>query len=79
MQLGRLLKDNNIEFYKYFKGNMYFNIYNFDDDTYYTFPIPVTEVPEYMNIYGVDRAILAVRWIRLAINNGTFTKKHIFD
>ncbi len=79
MQLGELIKNNNIDFHKYDRGKMYFQIFHFEENSYFTFPIPVADIPEHMNIYSTDRAIIALRWIRKAMENGTFVKKHLYD
>lgn len=64
-----LVKDNTVEMDKYRAQHVYYLIaYN---KKLYSFPVPLEDVQE-ATLNSSERAIAMMRYIRMAINNGTF-------
>lgn len=64
INLKDLIKDNYVTFLSYKKGFFYYNIKN------YIFPVPVDDIGD-GELLHTDKAIMFMRWIRKAIQEGT--------
>ncbi len=74
-RLKSLLKDNWVNFSHYRKGYLYYLIAEQDDEstTTYCFPVPIEDVGD-ATFGSVEKAILFMRYIRKASEEGSFAK-----
>ena len=66
-----LIKDNTAEFNRYRQQHMYYEIAYLG--SLYTFPVPLEDVQD-ATLNHSEKAITMMRYIRMAINNGTFVE-----
>lgn len=79
--IKNIVKDNIVVFNSFRANTFYYNVsINTDESAFpvpYTFPIPLDDVDgATMKLH--DKAIYFMRWIRKAIDDGTFLK-HEYD
>lgn len=78
--IKNLIKDRSVEFEYYRAGNFYYSLdypksMCSDDGVYtYVFPVPVEDVGD-ATLNWKDKAIYFMRYIRKAIEQGTFIQK----
>lgn len=75
--------DRTVNFQRYRKGVLYYTVYATvaDGESYtggtitaaYTFPVPLSDVGD-ATLLRQDKSILFMRWIRKAIEDGTFVR-----
>jgi hypothetical protein len=69
MNIKDIVKNNTVTFNYYRQGVMYYEVtYN---DAEYTFPVPLSDVGD-ATLNVAEKAILYMRYIRKAIEEGTF-------
>lgn len=68
-----LVKDNYVEFHEYRQGIAYYFI-NFEEDRCGYFPVPLEDIGD-ATLKSMDKAIFFMRYIRKALEDGTFIVK----
>jgi hypothetical protein len=71
MNLKDIVKGRNVHFLKYRKGNLYYFIDL--DEGMYSFPVPIEDCGD-ATFKCSDKAITFMRYIRKALEDGTFVK-----
>ena len=71
MDIKLIVKDNVVRFSRYRQGNAYYTVSVPAQKASYTFPVPLADVGE-ATLLSVDKALLFMRYIRKAIDEGTF-------
>lgn len=75
LTIKEIVKDNIVNFDRYRKGVLYYNVIIVQHDLTETFEFPVpTEDCGDATFPASDKAILFMRYIRKAIDDGTFVK-----
>lgn len=69
MELAKVVKNNTVHFLCYRAGNLFYWVEV--DGERYEFPVPIEDTGD-ATFPAQDKAILLMRYIRKAINNGTF-------
>lgn len=78
LTIKEIVKDNYVKFRKYRKGILYYGIVimnnvSVDDAGLYEFPVPIEDCGD-ADFQNSDKAILFMRYIRKALDDGTFVK-----
>jgi hypothetical protein len=78
LTIKEIIKDNHVKFREYRKGILYYQIVimndiSLDDAGLYTFPVPLDDCGD-ATFKASDKAILFMRYIRKAMDDGTFIK-----
>lgn len=80
LTLKEIVKDNHVKFREYRKGIMYYQIVilngvhiDSDDGGLYIFPVPIDDCGD-ATFTCNDKAIMFMRYIRKALDDGTFVK-----
>ena len=82
LTIKEIVKDNTVEFVRYRKGNLYYRVIillNYEEYPYitygetYEFPVPIEDCGD-ADFHSHDKAILFMRYIRKALEEGTFVK-----
>lgn len=73
MNITQLIKDNHVSFVEYRKGFFYYRIKE-PSDNYHIFPVPLDDIGD-ATLKFTDKAIYFMRYIRKAIEEGTFIKE----
>jgi len=68
-----IVKDNEVTFLRYRQGIAYYTVRVPNDDVDYLFPVPLNDVGD-ATLLARDKAIVFMRYIRKAIEEGTFVK-----
>jgi hypothetical protein len=68
-----VFKDNFVFFDSFRAGIFYYTIYKKDSDISYLFQVPIEDIGG-ATLLAEDKAVTYMRWIRKAIENGTFIK-----
>jgi hypothetical protein len=73
-----IIKDNSVKFREYRKGILYYQIVimndvSIEDAGLYTFPVPLEDCGD-ATFKASDKAIMFMRYIRKALDEGTFVK-----
>lgn len=71
MTLKQIVKDNQVQFSHYRAGHLYYNVPIEQDQ--YCFPVPVEDIGD-ATFLNSDKAIIMMRYIRKALELGTFVK-----
>ncbi len=71
MNIKDVVKDNTIHFLKYRQGHIYYSIKV--QEVNYSFPVPLDDIGD-ATFDRNDKAIRFMRWIRKALEDGTFVK-----
>ncbi len=69
MNIKDIVKNNSVTFNYYRKGNLYFTV-QYEGQTY-IFPVPTDDLGD-ATVNNVDKAIYLMRYIRKAIDDGSF-------
>ena len=72
MNIKEIVKDNTVRFVRYRQGIIYYGV-NVPDRGDFIFPVPIDDIGE-ATLELEDKAILFMRYIRLAINQGSFVR-----
>jgi len=73
MDIKEIVKDNEVRFAKYRQGFAYYTVRVPSDGIDYTFPVPLSDIGD-ATLLASDKAIVFMRYIRKAIEDGTFVK-----
>jgi hypothetical protein len=73
MDIKEIVKDNTVRFAKYRKGTAYYAVSVPSEGADYVFPVPLTDVGD-ATLLATDKAMLFMRYIRKAIDEGTFLR-----
>lgn len=73
MNIKEVVRNNRVRFSYYREGVMYYSV-AVDGETY-VFPVPLEDVGN-ATLLDTDKAILFMRYIRKAREDGTFVLKH---
>ncbi len=71
LNLKELIKDNTVYFQYYRKGHLYYAI-GFEGESY-SFPVPIEDTGD-ASFNVTEKAILLMRYIRKAMDEGSFAK-----
>lgn len=71
MTLKQIIKNNQVQFSHYRAGHLYYNIAV--DQENFSFPVPVTDIGD-ATFLKQDKAIIMMRYIRKALEAGTFVR-----
>lgn len=71
LELKQIVKDNEAHFSFYRNGNCFYRV-NVEDQNY-EFPVPIEDVGE-ASLFAKFKAITLMRYIRKALEEGTFVK-----
>jgi hypothetical protein len=71
MDLKDIVKDNYVNFLRYRQGVMYYTVKVPGKENSYMFPVPLSDVGD-ATLSCRDKAIIFMRYIRKAIEDGTF-------
>ena len=70
MNIKEIVKDNEVNFFRYRQGVMYYTVKVPGHDKEHMFPVPVSDVGD-ATLHAQDKAIIFMRYIRKAIEDGT--------
>lgn len=73
MNLKQIVKDNRVNFSHYRAGHLYYHVSVAQD--WYSFPVPVNDIGD-ATFLNEDKAIMMMRYIRKALDNGTFVRSN---
>jgi hypothetical protein len=73
MHIKQIVKDNEVRFMRYRQGVAYYSVYVQAEHAAYVFPVPLADIGD-ATLLDRDKAILFMRYIRKALEDGTFTK-----
>jgi hypothetical protein len=71
MNIKEIVKDNKVNFFRYRQGVMYYTVKVPGYDQEHMFPVPLSDVGD-ATLQAQDKAIIFMRYIRKAIDDGTF-------
>ncbi|MBF0207908.1 MAG: hypothetical protein HQK53_13590 [Oligoflexia bacterium] len=79
LTIKEIIKDNYVKFSRYRKGILYYHVVilrdvNEDDAGIYDFPVPIDDCGD-ADFPASDKAIMFMRYIRKALEDGTFIKR----
>lgn len=66
-----IVKDNTVHFHHYRADHLYYDVI-VNGETY-IFPVPISDIGE-ATFNHIEKAMLLMRYIRIALNDGTFVK-----
>ncbi|MBI2295653.1 MAG: hypothetical protein HYU76_06390 [Betaproteobacteria bacterium] len=73
MDIREIVKDNEVRFAKYRQGFAYYTVHVPSEGIDYTFPVPLSDIGD-ATLLATDKALVFMRYIRKAIEEGTFVK-----
>jgi hypothetical protein len=73
-----IVKDNNVRFVRYRQGVAYYAVSVPGENDDRVFPVPLSDVGD-ATLLAQDRAIIFMRYIRKAIDDGTFVSSNDGD
>jgi hypothetical protein len=73
MEIKELVRENEVRFVRYRQGFAYYAIRARAESVDYVFPVPLSDIGD-ATLLANDRAIVFMRYIRQALENGTFVK-----
>lgn len=73
MNIKEIVKDNTVRFLRYRQGHAYYAVTVPEEDIEYYFPVPLEDIGD-ATLEAEDKAIVFMRYIRKAIEDGTFVK-----
>jgi hypothetical protein len=73
MDIKGIVKDNTVRFAKYRKGIAYYAVTVPSEGIDYVFPVPLDDVGD-ATLLATDKALLFMRYIRKALDEGTFRR-----
>lgn len=73
MDIKEIVKDNSVFFSKYRQGFVYYTVRVPSEGIDYIFPVPLSDIGD-ATLFPKDKAIVFMRYIRKAIEDGTFIK-----
>lgn len=73
MNIKDIIKGNTVKFVEYRKGFLYYDVFMNDTWDTYIFPVPIEDCGD-ATFKCEDKAIYFMRYIRKALEEGTFVK-----
>ena len=73
MDIKEIVKNNEVRFAFYRQGVAYYNVRVPSAGSEYTFPVPLSDVGD-ATLLATDKALLFMRYIRQALEQGTFVR-----
>ena len=73
MNIKEIVKDNTVAFFKYRQGIAYYTVRVPSTGAEHMFPVPLEDIGD-ATLLANDKAIVFMRYIRKAIDEGTFVK-----
>jgi len=73
VNIKEIVKDNSVAFLKYRQGIAYYTVRVPSTDVDHMFPVPLEDIGD-ATLLATDKAIVFMRYIRKAIDEGTFVK-----
>ena len=73
MNIKEIVKDNTVRFLYYRQGHAYYAVKVPEEGIEYYFPVPLEDIGD-ATLEAKDKAIVFMRYIRKAIEDGTFVK-----
>ncbi len=73
MNIKEIVKDNTVRFVRYRQGFAYYGVH-VPEQGEYTFPVPLADIGD-ATLEHEDKAILFMRYIRRALDDGTFVRR----
>lgn len=73
MDIKEIVKDNIVSFARYRQGMAYYTVRVPSTGTDHTFPVPLSDIGD-ATLLARDKAIVFMRYIRKAIDEGTFVR-----
>jgi len=74
MDIKDIVKDNEVRFARYRQGYAYYTVRVTSENAEYTFPVPLSDIGD-ATLLATDKAIVFMRYIRQALQDGTFAKE----
>jgi hypothetical protein len=74
MDLKEIVKDNAVRFVRYRQGYAYYAVHVPSEKADYVFPVPISDIGD-ATLLATDKALVFMRYIRQALQDGTFTKE----
>ena len=75
MNIKEIVKNNAVKFQRYRQGHMYYVVTVPGEEGEFSFPVPLEDVGD-ATLESEDKAIVFMRYIRKAIEDGTFIKSN---
>jgi hypothetical protein len=73
MDIKEIVKDNVVSFAKYRQGFAYYTVRVPSEGVDYVFPVPLSDIGD-ATLLAKDKALVFMRYIRQALQDGTFIK-----
>jgi hypothetical protein len=73
MDIKDIVKNNEVAFAKYRQGVAYYTVRVPTDGVEYMFPVPLSDIGD-ATLLAKDKALVFMRYIRQALQDGTFVK-----
>ena len=73
MDIKEIVKDNEVAFAKYRQGIAYYTVRVPSEGVDYMFPVPLADIGD-ATLHAKDKALVFMRYIRKALEDGTFIK-----
>ena len=73
MDIKEIVRDNTVSFAKYRQGFAYYTVRVPSEGEDYVFPVPLADIGD-ATLLAKDKAMVFMRYIRKAIDDGTFVK-----
>jgi hypothetical protein len=73
MDIKQIVKDNEVRFQRYRQGHAYYAVRVPAEGVEYTFPVPLSDIGD-ATLLATDKAIVFMRYIRKALEDGTFVR-----
>ena len=73
MDIKEIVKDNVVRFSKYRQGIVYYSVRVPSEGLDYLFPVPLADIGD-ATLLAEDKAMVFMRYIRKALEDGTFVK-----
>lgn len=73
MDIKEIVKDNEVRFDRYRQGVAYYSVRVPSENADFTFPVELTDIGD-ATLLAKDKAIVFMRYIRKALEEGTFVR-----
>ena len=73
MDIKEIVKDNIVRFVRYRRDIAYYAVAVPSECTDYVFPVPLDDIGD-ATLFATDKALVFMRYIRKALQDGTFVK-----
>ncbi len=73
LSIKLIVTDNSVRFVKYRQGIAYYAVHVKEHAADYVFPVPLSDIGD-ATLLATDKAITFMRYIRIAIAEGTFVR-----